>query len=162
MSTNTSQHESTRINTSQHESTRVLHESTRARHESTRINTSQTRVNMSPTRINTNQHESARVSQTMKLAQFIVVQSVNYDNSLIGLNIMFSHQLELESKENQEQIGRNLDAVKVFIDNFSFQESNINLFVRSKNHTPPIFYNSLAFLYPQVSHDNSKHFTSKL
>ena len=32
---------------------------------------------------------------------------------------MFSHELELESKENQEQTGRNLDAVEVFINNFS-------------------------------------------
>ena len=39
-STNTSQHESTRINTSQHESTQVRHESTL--------------IKMSPTRVNTN------------------------------------------------------------------------------------------------------------
>ena len=32
---------------------------------------------------------------------------------------MFSHELELGSKENQEQIGRNLDAIEVFINNFS-------------------------------------------
>ena len=54
-STNTSQHESTRINMSparvNTSQTQVRHESTRTRHESTRIKTS-------PTRINTNQHES--------------------------------------------------------------------------------------------------------
>ena len=29
-----------------------------------------------------------------------------------------------------------------------------------ENHTPPIFYHSLACLYTQASYDNSKHFTS--
>ena len=33
---------------------------------------------------------------------------------------MFRHYLELGSKENQEQIGRNLVAIEVFINNFSF------------------------------------------
>ena len=33
---------------------------------------------------------------------------------------MFRHYLELGSKENQEQTGRNLVAVEVFINNFSF------------------------------------------
>ena len=32
---------------------------------------------------------------------------------------MFRHYLELGSKENQEQIGRNLVAIEVFINNFS-------------------------------------------
>ena len=34
---------------------------------------------------------------------------------LTGLNIKFRHYLELGSKENQEQTGRNLVAIKVFI-----------------------------------------------
>ena len=32
---------------------------------------------------------------------------------------MFRHYLELGSKESQEQIGRNLAAIEVFINNFS-------------------------------------------
>ena len=64
---------------------------------------------------------------------------------------MFRHYLELGSKESQEQIGRNLAAIEVFINNFSLLEPNINLLVRSENHTSPIFYNSPVCLHLQAS-----------
>ena len=140
------QHKSTRVNTNQHESTRVRHESTEVRHESTRINTRQHESNTSQhesTRVNTNQHESdtsqhestrvqhestrvrhdsKRVHKSQldhKIIIIYVFYLVKYDKSLIGLNTTFSHELEPGSKENQEQTGRNLDAIKVFTNNFS-------------------------------------------
>ena len=93
-----------------------------------------TRINTSPTRINTNQHGCDTSQQESKLAQhestqvsldheiivvFKVLQLVKNVNSLIGLNITLRHYLELGSKEYQEQIGRNLVAIGVFINSFS-------------------------------------------
>ena len=119
---NTNQHESDTI---QHKSTRVRHESTRVWHESTRINTSQhesTRVQQKSTQV---WHDSKRVNKGQLDHKIIIVYVfllVKYDKSLIGLNITFTHELELGSKENQEQIEHTLDAIKVFINNFFLLE----------------------------------------
>ena len=117
------QHESTQINTSptrvnanQHESNTNQHESDTSQRESTRNKTSATRVN-------TNQHESTRVRHDSirprnyhSLSQF---QLVKYDNSLIGLNITFSHYLELGLKEIKNKLEKYLDVIQVFVNNFS-------------------------------------------
>ena len=72
---------------------------------------------------------------------------------MIGLNITFSHYLELELKEIKNKLEKYLDAIQVFINNFS-QSVYLS---RVK-----MFYHSLACLYTQASHDISKHFTAKL
>ena len=97
------QNKSTRVNTNQTRVKTNQHESNTNQHESTRTNTSQsTQINTSPTRVNTNQRESIRPKNYHSLSQFQLVKCVN---CLIGLNITFSHQLELGLKTNQEQIG---------------------------------------------------------
>ena len=68
-----------------------------------------------PTWVNTNQHESntnqheSDTSQHESISQEISIDIsvylVKYENSLSGLNVTFSHYLELGSKENQRQTG---------------------------------------------------------
>ena len=65
------------------------------RYESMRVSTSPTRISKIPTRI----------SKSQLNQEIIIIQLVKYNNSLIGLNITFSYQLELESKTNPKQIG---------------------------------------------------------
>ena len=106
--TNTSQYESTRVNTSQTRVNTNQHESDTSQHKPDTSQHESVRVRHESTRINTSQHESTRASQTMKLSQFIVVQLINYDNSLIGLNITFS----LSQSQNQKRIKNKLDAIQ--------------------------------------------------
>ena len=125
------QHKSTRINTSQHESTRV----NTNQHESTRINTSLKRINTSTTRVNTNQqesntsqHKSIRVwHEFIRLRNYqslSYIHLVKYNNSLIGLNISFIHYLELGLKEIKNKLEKYLDAIQVFVNNFSLPGAN--------------------------------------
>ena len=92
-------HNSTRVHTNQHESDT-------SQHESTRFNTNQYESDTSQHDTTEDQHQSKRDNQIKNLSYFIVVWLVEYDNSLIGLNITFSHQLEQVYKENQKSIGQ--------------------------------------------------------
>ena len=69
---NTNQHESTRISTSptraRHEPDTGQHESDTSQYEPDMSQHVSTRVRHESTQINTNQHESTRVSWTMKLS----------------------------------------------------------------------------------------------
>ena len=124
------QHSSTRVKTTQHESTRInrsptrtntsQHESRRVRHESTRIKTSPTRVNTNQDESDTSQQESIRLRNYHSLSQF---QLVKYDNSLIGLNITFSHYLELGLKEIKIKLEKYPDAIQVFVNSLSLLEN---------------------------------------
>ena len=87
--------------------------------ESRRINTSQ----HEPTRINASQHETTRVRHELirprnyhSLSQF---QLVKYDNSLIGLSILLISYLELGLKQIKNKLDKYLDAIQVFVNNFS-------------------------------------------
>ena len=71
---------------------------------------------MSLTQANMNQHESRKFSQP------IVVQLGKYDNSLVGLNIRFSYQLE--SKENKKKLEEYLGALEMFKNNFFFRSQS--------------------------------------
>ena len=62
-STNTSQHESTRVNTNQHESDTIQHESTRVQHESTRVRHESIRI----------RHDSKRVNKSQLDHKIIIV-----------------------------------------------------------------------------------------
>ena len=83
---------------------------------------------MSLTQANMNQHESRKLSYS------IVVQLGKYDNSLIGLNIRFSDQLESKEyiKINLNNIQMQWRFSKII---FVFQES-IKFYISGENHMP--------------------------
>ena len=92
---NMNQDESRRINTSQHESTRI----NASQHETARV-----------------RHELIRPRNYHSLPQF---QLVKYDNSLIGLSILLIPYLEPGLKQIKNKLDKYLDAIQVFVNNFS-------------------------------------------